>query len=276
MRPSRTVTKGEASLTLPEPRAVTFTFLDNGPSVVKITVPNTSKWKMNYHWHQRAVLCEMINFLPGGDAEFYRSQGVYRSSTESGKYGMPWQMKPGERCTWFLNTHHVRPVGAPDMEVIVRSAGNEDLWRNIVSATLDQNLWPELSSTPLLVRLLMRMVRMLPFVGGILWSKINRCILWFQLLLIFQRHEYWLWCGEIRICRYFHVPGEMAPEWAQNLEWKSALFLTKISMRLARVAGFLLGLKEGYTEYCNATRPVNTNPPLLEIVNTDDTHYIAG
>jgi len=117
---------------------------------------------------------------------------------------------------------------------------------------------------------------MLPFVGGKLWRKITRFVLWFQLLLIFRRHEYWRWCGEIHICRYFHVPGEMAPEWAQNLEWKSAPFFTRLSTRIARVAGVLLGLKDGYPEYCSPTTTVDSNPPLSEVDDFDQTHYIAG
>ncbi len=259
---SRTVTREETSLTLPEPRVATINFFDNERSVIKISVPPTSTWRMNYHWHDRAALCEKLDFLPGGEAELYRSLGVYRNSTESGNAGMPWQNRPGERCTWFLNTHRDHPAGSPDLEVFVRSPGNEEMWRNVISATLDQDLWPELSSTPLLLRLWLRMMRMIPFVGGRLWRVIVRCVLWVQLLLIFQRHEYWVWCGEIQICRYFHLPGEMAPEWAQAFQWNSAIVLAKLSMRAARIGRPLLGLKGGYPEYFGPTGAADAKSPL--------------
>lgn len=204
---------------------------------------------MNFHWHERAALCETMHFLPGGDMEFYRSLGVYRNSTLSGPFGMKWTNRLGERCTWRLNSHYERPAGSPDLEVFVRSPGNEEMWRNVVSANLDQDLWPQLSSTPLLLRLWMRIVRMIPFIGERLCSWIVGCVLWVQLLLIFQRHNYWVWCGYVSVCQYFHAPGEMAPEWAQQVEWNSARILTIISMRGARLGAPLLGLKDGYPEY---------------------------
>ncbi|PVH73433.1 hypothetical protein DL98DRAFT_607324 [Cadophora sp. DSE1049] len=266
---TRTVTHGDGSLALPGPREATFSFFENEGSVVKITVPNVSKWVMKYHWHDRAALCEKMEFLPGGDVEFYRSLGVYRNSTEVGKWGMTWQNRPGERCTWFIDTHHDRPADSPELVVLIRSPGNEEMWRNAISATLDQELWPQLNSTPVLLRLWIRMVKKIPFVGGRLWRCIIRCVLWLQLLLIYQRHEYWMWCGEIWICRFFHVPGEMAPKWAQDLEWESAQILTRLSMRVARVLRPFLGLEDGYPEYYAPSGTAIVKQPL------EDTHGIA-
>jgi len=252
---SRTITRGETSLTLPEPGAVTLSFFENGHSVIKITVPPTSTWKMNYHWHKLPDLCERIDFLPGGDVELYRSLGVYRNSTISGRAGMHWQNRPGERCTWFLNSHRDHPAGSPDLEAFVQSPGNEEMWRNVVSCILDNDLWPELRTTPLLCRLWIRLVKMLPVVGTGLSSRIMRVVLWVQLLLIYKRHGYWVWCGHIPICKLWKISlrPDLPPQWAQDAQWKSADLLTKLSMNFAVLLSPILGLQDGYLEYYNAT-----------------------
>ncbi len=65
---------------------------------------------------------------------------------------MRWHNEPGERCAWTLNFHRGYPAGSPDLQAFVRSLGNEEMWRNVVFATLDQDLWPELDTTLLLFR----------------------------------------------------------------------------------------------------------------------------
>ncbi len=45
----------------------------------------------------------------------------------------------------------------------------------------------------------------------------------------------------------------MAPQWAQDAEWKTAELITACSVRIALVVGRFLGLKDGYGEYYRAT-----------------------
>lgn len=252
--PSRTITSHRDSLTLPGPDQASFTFFPNDGSMVKITVPPTSTWSMYYHWHDRAPLCEHMDFLTGGDMEMYRSLGPYRNSSVSGRAGAQWQNRPGERCAWGLNSHREHPQGSPDLEVVVRSqaGNNEEMWRNWASATIDMRLWPELGTTPAPVRWFLRGLRGLPLVGGWAWERAVRFALWVQMLLIFRRHEYWVWCGYVPVCWWWSARPwpQMAPQWAQDVEWKSSETITRLAMLVARALGRnLLGLSDGYSEY---------------------------
>lgn len=186
--------------------------------------------------------------------EMYRSLGVYRNSSISGRAGMQWHIRPGERCAWGLNSHRDHPPGSLDLEVVVQSreGNNEELWRNAASATLDKCLWPELGSTPAALRWCIRGLKRIPFIGGLAWEQAVRFALWVQLLLIFQRHEYRVWCGYLPVCWWWDARPwpETAPQWAQNLEWRSSEVMTTFSMLVARTLGQkLLGLSDGYPEY---------------------------
>lgn len=137
------------------------------------------------------------------------------------------------------------------MEVILRCEGYEELWRNVISATLDKDLWPELSSTPVAIRLWMKGLKAIPFIGHRLWKSTVEPVLKAQLLMIFERHKYMAWCGHVPITDWWPTPlFEREPQWIQNVEWENVELCNKIATWAARVlSGTLLGLSDGYSEY---------------------------
>ncbi|ETS86462.1 hypothetical protein PFICI_00290 [Pestalotiopsis fici W106-1] len=257
MPPSlRTRTSNRTTLTLPGPAQATFTFLPD-ENKVKVTIPPTSTWSMRAHWHDRPELCEDISILPGGYFQIYRSTGVYANYTTSGIHGLSVKLRPGERCGWGFRSASSQVRNA-DLEVLISqhlSKATEEAWRNIVSATLDAELWPELASTPLPLKVSLRLLRKTPFVGQRMWTRIVRAVLWMQILLICQRHELDIWLGELGICWFWAAwRNEVAPEWAQSIEWNSAEWLTWLVMLVVGALGRgVLGLKDGYDEYYRGT-----------------------
>jgi hypothetical protein len=147
------------------------------------------------------------------------------------------------------------------LDVIVRREGYEELWRNVVSATLDKELWPELSSTPILVRAWMKVVKAIPFVGHRLWKSIIELVLKAQMLMMFEQHKYVVWCGHIPLTDWWPTPlWEREPQWVQTAEWDSADFCNKIATSAARAIGrTVLGLSDSYLEYYGS-HTIATNP----------------
>jgi hypothetical protein len=210
---------------------------------------------MEYHWHETASRCEQLVFSPGAPLQMYRSLGVYRNSTTRSITGMLWHNRPGERCTWHVDHDFTGPTDSPALEVSIYSSESnyEELWRNAVSATLDQQLWPELETTPRLIRWSLRRIRKLPFIGPQLWSRIIIFVQWLQLLLIFKKHEYYVWCGVVPFCTWWmriFFFSRLAPAYVQYLEWQSSVWLNTLATMVAQLLGStLLGLSDSYAEY---------------------------
>jgi hypothetical protein len=228
-------------------------------SEVKITVPTTSTWVMQIHWHNSSDHVETIEHTAGAHWSLTQAIAVYGSSATKGASHSVREIKPGVRVSWQVDSHwyeyHDPPVtGWPDLEVSVRGDGYEELWRNIVSATLDKDLWPELASTPVVTRMLMKGIKAIPLFGHRLWKIVVDHVLKVQLLMIFGRYEYVIWCGYIPLTDWWPTPvlsDELAPEWVQKLEWRSAELFNKTATWAARMLGkTVLGLKDGYHEYC--------------------------
>ncbi|KAI1173915.1 hypothetical protein F4777DRAFT_417146 [Nemania sp. FL0916] len=247
---SRTITRELSTLQLPGPLAPSFAFTDSLHDA-RITLPATSQWIFPYHWHMEEHKCEAIHFLPGGDVHFLQSLGVYRNSSTTARAGFRYLLRPGERSYWRVNEHRPHKEGDPSLEVLVRSERGAELWRNAVSATMDSALWPELATTPLMLRLMLRLLLAVPVVGPILRRACVEWALWVQLMAIYRRHEFWVWCG----CVQFTWPwflDERPPEWVSDAEWRSAEILAKLTMGACWFIGiYALGMRDTYSEYFN-------------------------
>lgn len=191
--------------------------------------------------------------MPGGDVYFFRETALYRSSSETSKVGLHWKLRPGERNGWSINPHRPHKEGDPDLEaVIVGDEGTESLWRNAVSAELDKDLWPTLSSTPLIIRLALRMAKLTPLIGDWLWTTAIAFALRVQLRVIYHPHSFYVWSGDVPFTKPwdYNLWVDKPPEWAQKAEWRSAELLSIWVTRLCWFVGsFMLGMKDTYEEY---------------------------
>jgi hypothetical protein len=188
--------------------------------------------------------------LEGGWWELFIADGPYDNSTTLGRVGNTEEIPHKRRVSWHPCTRERVPEDIPDLEIIVRSQRNEEMWRNAFSVQLDQEMWPTLTSTPRLVRLAMRGLKLTPVVGNRMWRKVISWVLWLQMLLIFDRFGYRTWCGKLDLLTWWPTKyKELPPKWVQDLDWNSAemfnRFWTKVAQRLAGP----LGLKDGYPEY---------------------------
>jgi hypothetical protein len=71
----RTITRDQKIFNLPAPKTVTFDFTT--PSSIRITIPTTSLWSQDFHWHTTDTSCEYIEFLPKGEWYYTKAKGIY-------------------------------------------------------------------------------------------------------------------------------------------------------------------------------------------------------
>lgn len=167
---SRTVTHNKSSVAIEDQGKTTMTLeFTNSERAVWMIVPATSSWESPYNWHLDKPKCQEFQFTPGGKVQFTKAL-PNRFSSGVSPLGFHCQLRLGERSYWNYNANGPPPKGNPDLEaIVVGDAGTEDMWRTAVSAELNKDLWPTLSSTPLPIRLSLRLAKRTPFIGDWLW-----------------------------------------------------------------------------------------------------------
>lgn len=159
--------------------------------------------------------------------------------------------------------------------VTENGAYGEILYRNICSAILDADRFPNLTSTPLWLRALFAALTWFPQLRSWLVAK----MLSVQLEAIYHEHDYRLIHGWVP----FTWPWRMqpwaprAPAWVEMLQWRSVFVLSRIVMTSCYWVGRLFfGMKGEYDEYTprriklmlehdkNVSGPVHTDYAMRE------------
>lgn len=248
----RTNTTDLTTITLPLPRMASFNFSPSLPApAIRITIPPASLWRMPLHWHPSETngddtiipACQSIACISGSLC-VYSSTGVFRNSHRLGSEGMRVKFKPGEHVTWYPTKNLNKKTPSLTVDLVA----DHTLWRNIGSAILDRDIFPQLFSTPLWLRVLFAVLTIIPS-----WrNKLLDLILWIQLQTIFFAHDFRLFHGLIPFTwPWITQPfGGRPPAWATRLQWQSGYIIAWAVMTLAYWAGTLVfGMKGEYIEY---------------------------
>lgn len=255
---SRTDTRAASTFNLPFPNAATFRFETSSPlppsSNIHITVPEYSTWHMPYHWHpseDQEAVCRKVTCLSG----FLRVSIAHglRSRDEFGSAGRIVTFRPGQRVAFY------RDESGPDDALTVILETDHVLWRNICSAVLDRDIFPELISTPLWLKALFTL---LPF-----WrNALLGLILHVQLRTIFAYHGVHLYHGYIPVTwPWIAQPfGGRPPAWAQRAQLQSVYLIARVVMTISYAIGVsLLGMRGQYDEYTPNTIHVDEKSQIL-------------
>jgi hypothetical protein len=177
----RTNTTNISTFELPFPDAATFTFTPlspTSPNTIRITVPPSSSWRMPLHWHpsdnhSATNACDRVSCLLGS-LQVYVAQGLSDGGWKIASTGMSVKFAPGQRVVWNQPRKDAQPL-------TVNLVADHALWRNICSAILDRDIFPQLSSTPLWLKAIFVILALLPS-----WkNRLLDMILWMQLQTIF-------------------------------------------------------------------------------------------
>lgn len=253
----RSDTRSLSTFELLLPRGVTFTFppsettTQNSP--IRITLAPQGEWKMPLHWHPSETReedskhasksvnlgCDRVSCIEG-HLHVSVAHGISGGYDKVGSAGMSVAFSPAQRIQWD------RPQKAKGTPLCVDLVADEALWRNICSAILDRDLFPQLESTPWWLRSLF----------GILmpaWRDwLLNAILQVQLQAIFFSHDFNVYHGYFPATwPWVRQPwGGRPPNWARSLQIGSMYLISTSVMGLAYWTGTLLmGIKGEYPEY---------------------------
>lgn len=250
----RTNTTNLTSFTLPLPHAATFDFTSapNSSSTIRIAIPPSSSWRMPLHWHpsyarsstssgSATIPCRCVTVVKGHISITPSKQGNIGGGTISGGTGLDVQLAPDDRVVW-------RRRHGDNEVLIVDLIADYTLWRNICSATIDRDIFPQLASTPYWFKALFIIL------APILRYRVTLLdlILYIQMQMIFYTHDFYVYHGTIEFHSLWLLPWifRQAPPWVDRLELQIAYIITRVVMATAYWIGKLfLGMKGEYSEY---------------------------
>ena len=242
----RTDTTKQTVFRLPEPNAATFDFSQLG--TIHVYVPADSRWRMTLHWHLRHLGCESL-FCVAGRAHVYEATGFMRSGDIFGGKGLSMQFQPGQHVSWGRDDW-----GKPDPRPLVVDLVTDDevLHRNVCSAVLDHEHFPQLRTTPPWLRLLFMLLAWMWPAGR---KRLLTFLLWVQLQTIFYDHDFYPYHGQIDVswpwtARPF---GGRPPKRVGDFRWKSQEVISTVVLTSCYWIGrLMLGMKGEYPQYTPA------------------------
>ena len=238
----RTLTKNQHIFTLPSPTAVTFDF--STPDHIAITVPGSSNWRTEAHWHTSSQSqCTRLEVQKG------RTQITdWREPRTGATYiGNPtYYFKPDYWVTWASEQD-----SADDLSVVL-VVSDESLYRNVVSAILDADLFPSLHSTPYWIRAVFGLLKIIDRTNVARRLMIAK-FLHVQIQTIYYCHGHWEYHGGINALRWWQWthPFDVGhhPAWTVSVQFKSQRFFSRIVQALYFWVGRAVGMKGDYAEY---------------------------
>ena len=246
----RTNTTNLTSFTLPLPHAANFNFTTapNSSNTIRIAIPPSSSWRMPEHRHpsyarssttssgSATIPCRRVTVVKGCLHITCNSKG-----SVSGGIGWDVELTPEDRVAWGRS-----PL---DNELlIVDLLADEILWRNICSATIDRDIFPNLASTPYWFKAFFTILAPISRYRVILLDL----ILYIQIQMIFYAHDFYVYHGTIQLHSLWLLPWifRQAPPWVDRFELQVSYIITRVVMATAYWVGKLfLGMKGEYSEY---------------------------
>ncbi|KAL9602646.1 MAG: hypothetical protein Q9179_002477 [Wetmoreana sp. 5 TL-2023] len=268
----RTNTTTQTSFPLPGSNSVTFDFstLDQ----ILITIPRTSNWNVPPHWHSDPLTnlapspesdpSEKVHSPsdtdPGHNASSSSTHTCHHLLAKSGTLQVSWWREPRTGASTFgTKDYYFQPpkywttwsrdslVKQPT-DLSVTLFVREDLYRNICSATLDAGRFPELDTTPLWLKAVFRVLRLV----GVEGRLVNWC-LYVQIQAMKRQFGYWEYHGGINALRWWQWshPWDIGnhPAWTVRLQYRSQRLFSKAVQGGYYWLGRGLGMKGDYREY---------------------------
>ncbi|KAK6537193.1 hypothetical protein TWF694_011390 [Orbilia ellipsospora] len=250
----RSQTKLQNLFALSRPSPVKFDFSD---SEILISIPWNSRWYSvwgvsNWEWTDKDENCLEISV--------YQSQGfVVRiiGTGGSGAYvagpGYHYRQRVMERMYFAIGSSGARTPGT-----IFGLKADHARYRTLCSVTQDAELYMQLRSTPVWLRLWYWSLKYTPVIGQRLRERLVNLAFKIQILAINYADGYYTDEGRIP------APGfwlfDPIPLWAQKFEINSMYIISKITRAMCYwIALLFLGMQTRYLEY---TGPVENIPHL--------------
>lgn len=209
---------------------VNFDFGESEDSHI-IELPIGSAWQTCEHTHLTKDMCLEIETLAGW---------WFIGSAQWGRPGPA----PPEHVKEFLSFGRMGPPGDVAVARLTCPRRARQLEHVLASAVQDAELYFQLCSTPIWIRILYGLVAKTP---GLKEWIVQR-ILWIQLRTIFFKNDVWQHRGTFEIFRWTYWLTE--PLWVTrwNKWWR--ICISKERTRLSHLLGkYLLGMSSWYLEY---------------------------
>ncbi len=233
----RTNTAALTALRLPRPACANFDF--SRKHHTRICIPQGSSWHSETHWHDHRSSCDVLECTEGRLKVSYSFES-YSGGSSALPQGTHHSFHEGERTTWSSERRH--------KDLVVILVANETFYRNMCSAILDANRFPVLSSTPLWLRVLFKLLTLWPSAYQWLLSG----LLWVQLQAIKHAHGYYTLHGTIRLVKLWQwthpFDTVLPPKWLTKLQWQSQCILSKVTESACFWIGKCLGMRGQYPE----------------------------
>lgn len=222
------------------PESATFDF--SIPKNIRITIPRSSTWRTNSHWHSLGEENCLLLHVEAGEmqVDYHKEPRTGGAVIGAGDY----KFKPGYWTSWSRKQTR-------NEELIVRLiVRDEGLQRNICSAELDAEKFPHLNTTPYWLRGIFAALRPLP--AARMWLVRKMCYV--QLQVIFYEHQHWEYHGGINAVSWWQWthPFDVGrhPAWTVSLQYRSQKFFSKFVQGLYyRIGTHLFGMRGDYPEY---------------------------
>lgn len=217
--------------------AVTFDFVDK---TIIVEIPAGSRWLCLDHCHQTDDMCIKAFTIFSGT--WYYRHGYW------GERPSPRRMER-ELVDSFDNfgksLQGVDRDAVAQLEFFSGSDKPRQLQHQVCSAVQDADLYPELCSTPPLIRLGLAALRR--WISGTTYFHVTQRLLLVQIRAILSGRDYLEYHGTFKGLRWFVYPS---PPWAQRFEAWSQRVISKAVLRLNLWLGvWFLGMKGWYCEY---------------------------
>ena len=182
------------------------------------------------------IPCRRVTVVKGRLSITCSSQGNI-----SGGTGLDVELTPDDRVAWK------RRSGDNDL-LIVDLLADVILWRNICSATIDRDIFPNLASTPYWFKAFFTILAPISRYR----VKLLDLIFYIQIQMIFYAHDFYVYHGTIQLHSLWLLPWifRQAPPWVDRFELQISYIITRVVMATAYWVGKLfLGMKGEYSEY---------------------------
>lgn len=257
----RTPTYSLESLTLPPPTSLAITFLS--PFTQSLRVPAGSTFSSEWHWHlpSSRSQCHSLAIRKGTCVISYAPNGL-TSGVDISPAGATSRRLSYARHSWqrYDSSTSTEKQDGEDLEVVLEASGL--YWRNRCSIVLDKARYPYLSSTPLWLRTLFRLLHPFPD----LRAKLVDRLLWVQLQVTNEGFGQRDWHGQILFAELWHWMhpwkfGTRPPDSIMRAQWRSADALSAIVQKGCSWLGrWILGMKESYEEYSPRGEGTDSRP----------------